>query len=142
MSEKRVVWTNPDGSVSVLIPAPGVPDEVWMKDIPKDTVCKFTDINGIPKDRLFRQAWKLENNECKECPVKSKEVAHSIRRQKREEEFKPHDDAIAKMLPGKGAEAETQRQLIRSKYDVIQTKIDACDSPDKLRICLKEEGLI
>ncbi len=142
MSNTRVVWSNPDGSVSVLVPAPGVPDNVWMKDIPKDTVCKFTDIDHIPKDRLFRQAWKLEDNECKECPVKSKEIAHSIRRQKREQEFKPYDDAISKAIPGKTSDAEAQRALIRAKYDVIQTKIDACDSPDKLRICLKEEGLI
>lgn len=124
MSEKRVVWTNPDGSVSVLIPAPGVDEAVWRKDIPQGVEIIETTADKLPQDRTFRKAWKAGKDGCFECSVKAKEVAHEIRRAKRAEEFAPHDDVIAKRLPG-DAEAEVERQKIRQKYAKLQSDIDA-----------------
>lgn len=141
MSEKRVVWTNPDGTVSVLVPAPGVPEHVWRKDVPPGVDPIETDIDHMPKDRMFRKAWKATAEGCFECPVKSKEVAHEIRRAKRAEEFAPHDEAIAKRLPGAEAVAEAARQQIRDKYAQVQSQIDACQTTDELRAALKTCGV-
>lgn len=65
---------------------------------------------------------------------KAKEVAHEIRRAVREEEFKPHDEVIAKRIPGIAAEeAEAARQAIRAKYAVIQADIDSSADVNELK---------
>ena len=71
---------------------------------------------------------------------KAKAIGHDIRREKRNEEFKPFDDIIAKQIPGKdAAEAETARQAIRDKYAAIQEHIDAAETPDEIKTALKIE---
>lgn len=68
---------------------------------------------------------------------KAKEVAHSIRRQQREEEFEPLDAVIVKQLPGVPFEdVEAQRQLIRDKYATMQNEIDAAQTPEDLKTIL------
>lgn len=75
--------------------------------------------------------------------VKAKAIAHEKRRAKREEEFKPHDEVIAKEIPGKSkTEAENARQKIRDKYDAIQAEIDAATDADVLLAKVKEYELV
>lgn len=136
MSTKRIVWTNPDGTVSVLVPAPGVPESVWRKDIPQGVAVVETTAEALPRDRMFRKAWKLEGSSCFECPVKAKAVAHEIRRAKREQEFAPHDEVIAKRVPGAEMQAEAARQQIREKYEGVQQRLDLAQTPDELRAIL------
>lgn len=58
--------------------------------------------------------------------TKAKTIAHEMRRAKRAEEFKPHDEVISKQIPGADATAaETARAAIRTKYETVQTDIDA-----------------
>ena len=58
--------------------------------------------------------------------TKAKTIAHEMRRAKREEEFKPHDEVIMKQIPGADADAaETARVAVRAKYETVQTDIDA-----------------
>lgn len=87
-------------------------------------------------DKLFRGAFKYADGKCVECPVKSKEIAHGYRRAAREAEFAPHDESIAKMIPGRADEAELARAAIRAKYDAVQVQLDACTTPDELRAVL------
>lgn len=144
MNEKRVVWTNPDGSVSVLIPAPGVDERVWRKDIPAGVEAIETTIDKLPKDRLFRSAWRANKEAgCFECPVKSKEVAHELRRAKRAKELEPLDQSIAIRLPGKDlAVVEGARQAIRDKHARIQNDIDSCTCVEDLRNLIAKEKLV
>ena len=66
--------------------------------------------------------------------TKAKDIAHDMRRAKREEEFKPHDDVIAKQIPGADATAaEEARVAIRTKYEGVQTDIDAAINEVELR---------
>ena len=66
--------------------------------------------------------------------TKAKTIAHEMRRANREEEFKPHDDIIAKQIPGADADAaETARATIRTKYETVQTDIDAAADVDALK---------
>jgi hypothetical protein len=67
---------------------------------------------------------------------KAKEIGHSIRRDKRAEEFKPFDDAIAKQIPGQVDGAEQARQAIREKYAVIQSQIDAASTAEEIKSSL------
>jgi hypothetical protein len=65
--------------------------------------------------------------------TKAKTLAHEMRRAKREEEFKPHDEVIMKQIPGADADvAETARVAVRAKYETVQTNIDAASDVDAL----------
>jgi len=66
--------------------------------------------------------------------TKAKTIAHEMRRAKREEEFKPHDEVIMKQIPGADADAaETARVAGRAKYETVQTDIDAAADVDALK---------
>jgi hypothetical protein len=67
---------------------------------------------------------------------KAKNIGHDIRRAARAEEFKPYDEAISKQIPGQMESAEAARQLIRDKYVVIQTNIDAAVTPNDIKTAL------
>jgi len=54
---------------------------------------------------------------------KAKSIAHDKRRAARSEEFKPLD--IKATIPSEAVAAEADRQLIRDKYAVMQTEINA-----------------
>jgi hypothetical protein len=54
---------------------------------------------------------------------KAKSIAHDKRRAARSEEFKPLD--IKATIPSEAVAAEASRQLIRDKYTVMQTEINA-----------------
>jgi hypothetical protein len=69
--------------------------------------------------------------------AKAKAIAHDMRRQARAAEFAPHDEAIAKRIPGTvEADAEAARAAIRAKYADIQTAIDAATTPDEIKAAL------
>ena len=66
--------------------------------------------------------------------TKAKTIAHEKRRIKREQEFKPHDDIIAKQIPGADATAaETARAEIRTRYATLQTNIDNANTVSALK---------
>lgn len=69
---------------------------------------------------------------------KAKVIAHEKRRQARAEEFKPYDEAIAKQIPGQMEGAETARQLIREKYALMQTAIDAASTLDEIKAVIPQ----
>ena len=69
---------------------------------------------------------------------KAKNIAHDMRRAARAEEFKPHDEIIAKRIPGiSETEAEASRQMIREKYAIMQDVINAATSTDELKAALE-----
>ena len=69
---------------------------------------------------------------------KAKGIAHNMRRQAREAEFKPYDEIIAKQIPGSAVqEAESARQAIRNKYAAMQTAIDSASTPEAVAQALE-----
>lgn len=69
---------------------------------------------------------------------KAKGIAHEIRRAARAEEFKPHDEVIAKQIPGVSfQEAEAARQAIREKYSTVQEQIDNSSDVVELKTILE-----
>ena len=66
---------------------------------------------------------------------KARDITHTIRREARAEEFKPHDEIIAKQIPGADAQAaEAARQAIRDKYTAIQADIDSAPGVNELKL--------
>jgi hypothetical protein len=65
---------------------------------------------------------------------KAKEIGHEMRRAERAKEFAPLD--IKATIPSEATAAESARQAIRDKYAVIQSAIDAAQSPDEIKAAL------
>lgn len=137
----RIIYTNESGGVSVIIPTGELSvEEVAAKDVPQGVAFEIVDASVIPSDRCFRNAWVKGSGTVEVDLVKAKEIGHAIRRTKRSEEFAPYDDVIAKQIPGKdAAKAEEARAAIRSKYDAMQTAIDAATTPDEIKTALNEQ---
>jgi len=138
---KVIVYTNDEGQVVTCHPAPGFdPEEVLLKDCPTDKNPHIEDLSSLPSDTTFRDAWVESGSQVIEDLTKSKEISHGWRREKRQEEFKPHDDIIMKQIPGADATAaEEARAEIRTRYETIQSNIDASTSTDELRTILSAE---
>ena len=136
---KRIIFQNETGGVSVIIPTGELPiEEVAAKDVPPGVAYEIVDVDAIPSDRFFRNAWTLKGKAIEHDMTKAKAIAHDRRRAARAEEFAPLDDIIAKRIPGTTAEeAETGRQRIRDKYAKQQAAIDAATTVDQLKEALK-----
>jgi hypothetical protein len=67
---------------------------------------------------------------------KAKDIAHELRRAARAAEFAPHDELIARRIPGADdAAAEVARAGIRAKYAAVQAAVDAAaDAPALVQI--------
>lgn len=135
---QRIIYSTPEGSVAVIIPSGELPiEEVAAKDVPEGVPYEIVSADEIPSDRIFRGAWVMGDCCVEHDLDKCKALGHDMRRAKRAEEFAPHDEVIAKQIPGVDAvEAEAQRQRIRDKYAVIQEQIDAAESTNDIKTAL------
>ena len=62
---KRIIYPTDDGGVAILIPAPEylvdhTIEELAAKDVPANTAYKIVDVEDIPTDRTFRNAWEYQ----------------------------------------------------------------------------------
>lgn len=131
---QRVIYTNADGSVSVIIPAPecGLSiEQIAAKDVPAGLAYEVVDASVIPSDRTFRNAWERAGAAVSVSLPKAKGIAHDKRRAARATELRPLDIEVT--IPAKAAEAEAARQAIRDKYATMQSAIDACSSVDQIK---------
>jgi hypothetical protein len=61
--EKRIIYKNDQGGVSVIIPAPEYVDqieEIAAKDVPTGLPYKIVDASDIPTDRELRDTWTVD----------------------------------------------------------------------------------
>ena len=59
-SDKRFIYTNDDGSISIVCPADNTDltlDQIKAKDCPSGKTVFTVDAAEIPTDRSFRNAW-------------------------------------------------------------------------------------
>ena len=85
----------------------------------------------IPADRTFRNAWTTQAGKILHDIPKCKSIAHDGRRIARAKELAPLD--IEATIPGKTAQAEAARQVIRDKYAAIQISIDSATDVSTLK---------
>jgi hypothetical protein len=133
---QRIIYSQPDGTVAVIIPAESV--ELALKDVPEGVLYEIVSTDDVPADRTFRGAWVMGDC-CVEHDIdRCRAIGHDMRRAKRAEEFAPHDEVIAKQIPGAdAAAAEEARQEIRDRYAGIQAAIDAAATPDEIKAALE-----
>jgi len=132
----RIIYQTESGGVAVIIPIESV--ELALKDVPEGVPYEIVDVDAIPSDRFFRNAWVMGDCCVEHDLDKCKALGHDIRRQQRAEEFKPFDDIIAKQIPGTDAvAAETARSDIRLKYALIQDVIDGASTPEEIKLALE-----
>jgi hypothetical protein len=63
MENKRIIYPNDQGGVSVLIPTTecGLTiEEIAAKDVPAGKPYKIVDVSDVPADRTFRNAWEYQ----------------------------------------------------------------------------------
>ena len=60
--DKRIVYTNDDGTISIIVPADcGLTiEEIAAKDVPSGKEYHIVNASEIPSDRTFRNAWTWE----------------------------------------------------------------------------------
>jgi hypothetical protein len=58
---QRIIYPNPDGSISMLIPAGELPiSEIARKDVPAGLPYVFVDEADLPTDFEFFDAWEAD----------------------------------------------------------------------------------
>ena len=135
MTTQRIIYPTPEG-VAVIIPAETV--ELALKDVPEGVPYEIVTTDEIPSDRFFRGAWVMGDCCIEHDLERCREIGHQHRRAARAAEFAPHDELIAKQIPGADAQAaEAARQAIRDKYADVQDAIDAAATPDDIKAALE-----
>jgi hypothetical protein len=63
--DKRIIYKNDDGTISIIIPANcGLTvEQIAQKDVPTGKSYKIVDISEVPSDREFRNAWTIDDAE-------------------------------------------------------------------------------
>lgn len=62
MENLRIIYPLEDGGVAIVIPALAcglTVEEIAQKDVPANTPYKIIDVNDLPKDIDFRDAWEM-----------------------------------------------------------------------------------
>ena len=60
MSNKRIIFPNDDGGVSVIIPSDNCGlsvEDIARKDVPVGKAYQIVDVADVPSDRSFSNAW-------------------------------------------------------------------------------------
>ena len=65
---KRIIYKNPDNSVSIIVPSDNALqsmtiEQIAKKDVPTGLKYKIVDVSEIPNDREFRDAWTIDESE-------------------------------------------------------------------------------
>jgi hypothetical protein len=97
MTNQRIIYTNAEGGVSVIVPTESV--ELALKDVPEGVAYEIVTTDEVPSDRTFRGAWVMGDCCIDHDIDKCKAIGHDKRRAARAVEFAPLDEVIAKQIP-------------------------------------------
>ena len=142
MTTQRIVYTRPDGGVSIVIPVKTFDPEKLSerKDIPKGaTDIRLCDAKDIPTDRTYRDAWERDTSRRSavvktNMPKARKLHMDKIRRMRDAELEKLDKDWMRALGQGDTPEAndiEDRRQNLRNipqTFDLSKAK-----TPDELK---------
>jgi len=147
---KRIIYTKPDGSVSVVIPAPMVDEteneeqyisRIAAKDVPASaTNVRIVDESEIPQDRTFRSAWVSNNGVIGHDMSKCIDIQKDKLRALREPKLAALDAAYMKALESGNSE---QMQTIATKKQALRDvtsdpSLTSAKSPDDLKKIIPE----
>ena len=65
---KRIIYKNPDNTVSIIVPSDEALqsmtiEQIAKKDVPTGYKYKIVDVSEVPSDREFRNAWTIDEAE-------------------------------------------------------------------------------
>jgi hypothetical protein len=65
---KRIIYKNPDNSISIILPSPEALqfmtiEQIAKKDVPTGYKYKIINSSEMPTDRTFRNAWSVDESE-------------------------------------------------------------------------------
>jgi hypothetical protein len=60
MQDKRIIYPNDEGGVSIIVPSPGQAEDQLLTAVPAGKPYQIVDVADIPADRTFRNAWTYE----------------------------------------------------------------------------------
>ena len=112
-------------TTSALIPMALSLEGLAERVVPPETDYAIIDVDDLPRNKIFSNAWKLKGDLVIVDLNDAKEICHTKRREVRAAEFAPWD--IKATIPAEADHAEKQRQDIRVKYAAIQENIDAAE---------------
>ena len=149
MADKRIVYQGEDGIAKVVIPAPeflangGTIDDLLIKSVPEN--CRdsadIVDVDAVPSDRTFRNAWVTEQGKSVEVDLsKAKVIAKEKVREARIPKFQELDVAYQRADEADDADAKAavvvKKQTARDA--TADTKITNADSVDNLKTGMNE----
>ena len=138
------LWITPDpncGLTTAQIAAKDVPSGYKYEIIDVDKYEDYWRVGIGSTAFLLTDAITSYDFDTKQCTYDvafAKKIAHRKRRNRRYSEFAPHDDTVAKAIPGTTDAAEASRASIRTKYATMQTEIDACSTVDEIYAILQK----
>ncbi len=142
-----IIYDDPvTGICAVVIPSSswkGTMEALAAKDVPGAAAFDIVELADIRPDRTFRNAWRKGTGVVDIDIPAAKLIAHNFRRAKKLELLKPHDDIIAKQIPGEDAvKAEVDRAAIRNTDSTVQTDIDSAIDEPSLKTILVNYGAV
>ena len=94
----KVIFTNSDGTVSIMTPIEGTAEECAKRDLPSGTAYEIVDDSVIPTDRSFRNAWKQNGKTIETDMAKAREIHKTNIRTARVAKFAELDVEFQKAL--------------------------------------------
>lgn len=148
---RRIVYTRPDGRISIVTPSRNI-DEAHMTDdeifqralskLPADAINLQTiTFDQIPNDRTFRNAWEHSGNKVQVNMNKAREIHMNQIREVRDKKLASLDVETIKALGSGNSNAvavvEAQKQKLR---DIPQTlDLTKATTPEELKAIWPEE---
>lgn len=134
---QKIIYTRPNGGVSVMTPAKENDIENCMRHVPEDaTNVQVIDGSMVPTDRSFRDAWVQGDGKVEHDMEKCREIQRDHIRAERKPKLEQLDmeylRALEKADKVKQKEIADQKQVLRDATD--NPAIDAAATPDELKL--------
>lgn len=131
MHTKRILYSNPDGTLAIVVPAPGAEMEEVLRAVPASAEWREVHMDDLPEDRTFRGAWKTDLTVCMEA---ARGIHRDRLRAERAPELAALDVAYVRALEGgKQSEVDAVVDRKRALRDApANPAIDAAETPEEL----------
>jgi hypothetical protein len=139
---KRIIYTNNDGGVSIIVPTPEALvfmtiEEIAVKDVPDGLTYEIVETSAISSDRTFRGAWELDGKIIQVNNVKATDIAKNKLREWREPEFVKNDVTIQNALADDDA---VSKDAAIARRTFLRDLPEQCDGKDveELKVIVEE----
>lgn len=148
---KKIIYTRPDGGLSVVHPAPqarlegesedGFLQRVLAKDVPSDAInVQIVEEEIVPADRTFRNAWEADGSKISVNMPKARELHRAKFRLLRKPKLEALDLAYmrADELGDTAAKAQvvSQKQALRDVTELPE--LEKASTPEELKAIIPE----